>query len=412
MFFAFNSQQATKLARRLEKSLSKQGIHLAHGQALDALARMKGYNDWNTWKRQIDEKGWTQHLSDTERAHARDSANAQYEGEAALVAHTGFELRYDTDAELLSYVRVCDPLGRELAYWNHEEWQEAPQLVMGAILGALVRGQPALIRSGRAQASSHKTPAPSAVSAPNITDLDFFKAHAVVFGGRCYRIEWREEAALAYVGRAQADDYEDWEDETALQLHYEEDGLVWEEHVTVGELNALRWDSTQQCFLDKDGGSWRFFIESEFGVELKAVSPKPQAPVQNPVRAATSTGKEPKAPRRYVVSVEALGEDGSQTTLGQHRCVAASPAKAKALAIEELWDARLTGASCSAQADAQALDDDEDGPFTVFIDGGSYDVMDSFSKAWRVAQFMFDESAERHVHIEDNNGDSVFELRH
>lgn len=53
MFFAFNSQQATKLTRSLEKSLSKQGIHLAHGQALDALARMKGYNDWNSWKLDI-----------------------------------------------------------------------------------------------------------------------------------------------------------------------------------------------------------------------------------------------------------------------------------------------------------------------------------------------------------------------
>jgi len=37
--------------------------------------------------------------------------------------------------------------------------------------------------------------------------------------------------------------------------------------------------------------------------------------------------------------------------------------------------------------------------------------MDSFAKAWRVAKFMLDESATEQVHIEDSNGDSVFELR-
>lgn len=36
-----------------------------------------------------------------------------------------------------SYVRVCDPEGREVAYWNYEEWRDEPEFVMGAIVGAL-----------------------------------------------------------------------------------------------------------------------------------------------------------------------------------------------------------------------------------------------------------------------------------
>jgi hypothetical protein len=35
-----------------------------------------------------------------------------------------------------SYVRVCGPDGSEIAYWTWEEWQDDPQLVMGAFLGA------------------------------------------------------------------------------------------------------------------------------------------------------------------------------------------------------------------------------------------------------------------------------------
>lgn len=35
-----------------------------------------------------------------------------------------------------SYVRVCRADGTEIAYWSSTEWQEDPQLVMAAILGA------------------------------------------------------------------------------------------------------------------------------------------------------------------------------------------------------------------------------------------------------------------------------------
>lgn len=35
-----------------------------------------------------------------------------------------------------SYVRVCGPDGAEIAYWTFTEWQEDPQLVMGAFLGS------------------------------------------------------------------------------------------------------------------------------------------------------------------------------------------------------------------------------------------------------------------------------------
>ena len=32
------------------------------------------------------------------------------------------------------YVRLCDSEGEEIAYWHYDEWQNDPQLVMGAII--------------------------------------------------------------------------------------------------------------------------------------------------------------------------------------------------------------------------------------------------------------------------------------
>ena len=38
-----------------------------------------------------------------------------------------------------SYVRVCDDDGNEIAYWVADEWREAPEEVMGAIIGCAMR---------------------------------------------------------------------------------------------------------------------------------------------------------------------------------------------------------------------------------------------------------------------------------
>lgn len=39
------------------------------------------------------------------------------------------------NSEGADYVRVVNPQGGEIAYWNWEEWEEAPIPVVGAILG-------------------------------------------------------------------------------------------------------------------------------------------------------------------------------------------------------------------------------------------------------------------------------------
>jgi len=39
-----------------------------------------------------------------------------------------------------SYVRIIDEHGHELVYWDNKEWQEAPEEVMGALMGAVSNG--------------------------------------------------------------------------------------------------------------------------------------------------------------------------------------------------------------------------------------------------------------------------------
>lgn len=142
MKMAFNARSAKKLARAMEKALAPQGIKFSHGQALDALARMQGFADWNAWSASMSADAIDRELHPFELEHSKQSEEDQYGPEVELQATTGFALRYDGRAPTCEYVRTVDPIGREIAYWDSEEWKEDPQRVMGAILGSLSRGKP------------------------------------------------------------------------------------------------------------------------------------------------------------------------------------------------------------------------------------------------------------------------------
>ena len=38
------------------------------------------------------------------------------------------------------YVRIVNSEGKEVAYWDHNEWRDDPVSVMGAIMGAIQSG--------------------------------------------------------------------------------------------------------------------------------------------------------------------------------------------------------------------------------------------------------------------------------
>lgn len=46
-----------------------------------------------------------------------------------------------TEHEWGGDVKLCDPNGNELMYWDSDEWRDDPELVMGAIFVAAVTGE-------------------------------------------------------------------------------------------------------------------------------------------------------------------------------------------------------------------------------------------------------------------------------
>lgn len=142
MQFTFEPRAAKRLARRLEKFLKSKGMEVSLGQAIDAIADLQGFENWDTLSAALSTEALDAELDEFERKHLEDAKHLTYGNEVALRAHTGFELRYAADTAVCDYVRTVDPLGREIAYWTADEWEEDPEVVMGAILGSLVRGRP------------------------------------------------------------------------------------------------------------------------------------------------------------------------------------------------------------------------------------------------------------------------------
>ena len=143
MYTIESSRKAKQGAAALEKALAKAGLTLGRGKALDAVSRMAGFADWNAYAHSFSVQAIDAQLTDLEQSHVADAGSPDYGPESVILVHTGFTLRAPAFPEDVSYVRIVDPLGRETAYWTSDEWAESAEDVMGAVLGALCRGQPA-----------------------------------------------------------------------------------------------------------------------------------------------------------------------------------------------------------------------------------------------------------------------------
>jgi len=62
---------------------------------------------------------------------------AKYSPEHIVRLETGCEIRCPAHPAPCSYVRIVDPVVGEVVYWDSAEWQEDPEGVMGAIMGAI-----------------------------------------------------------------------------------------------------------------------------------------------------------------------------------------------------------------------------------------------------------------------------------
>lgn len=271
MFF-LNETDTKKLAKSLTRSLKKTHTELALGQVLDALAASRGHTDWNSLSAALSPQGINSMLSSMEQEHTYDSEEAEqrlketgmkgFGPECILKVHTGFELRTAAYPDEVDYVRVCDPLGREIAYWSIDEFRDDPADVLGAMMGALARG------SAVPESSVlHK------VSLPDIQDLDFSEVTAVILDGQYFRVLGTDQDNLeklkelfGEVNRGQQPGEED--DRlglSVLTLYVEEDGLDTYELLTAGQLLSAKWNPDTQVFETADGSTVEFILAKTFG---------------------------------------------------------------------------------------------------------------------------------------------------
>lgn len=139
MKFIFDMSAAESLAHTLEKVLAARMITLGHDQALDVLAELQGASNWSTLASTLSPTAIRDQLAPHERRHLRLNHDCTYGPEEQLRAQNGFGLCYGPTEGGCDYVRVIDPLGREIDYYSAEEWQEDPKTVMRQLLHAVAR---------------------------------------------------------------------------------------------------------------------------------------------------------------------------------------------------------------------------------------------------------------------------------
>lgn len=261
--------EGNQLARSLTKALRQKFPELKLADALEAVAASQGYADWNAFSKKETTASIDALLKPFELAHAHDAADADqraedsdcggYGAESILRGHNGFQLRTPAYPSECDYVRVCDPLGREIAYWSSAEWQQAPEEVMGAVMGALVRGQ---------CWSDKKKPSKKA---PHIAQVNFDKVGEIIFGDVCYTLAWRiftQENLSSHLSAALDNLDETTLSAPALQLATTVDGFEEMRAVTVEELRELRWDLEQRCFVTPSGEAFKVFYALDFAETL------------------------------------------------------------------------------------------------------------------------------------------------
>lgn len=270
----YDARQAKAAARTLEKELTARGLELAHGQALDVLAKLAGKHDWKQVAREREPAALDARLMPMELEHIRENTGNDYGEEAALLVHNGFQLRYSAEGEAPDYVRVCDPLGREIAYWVSREWQDDPELVMGAILGALAQGAPMQPARGGLTATAREGRTEEAPRAPRIQDVCFDDLSAIVINGvywSVYFVESEVIARLYEVPRATRhtegdEDEGGWgEGDAAIRLANDGDPpYITERDLTLALLRNLRWDAAHEYFVDEQGTTYDFVYAQRF----------------------------------------------------------------------------------------------------------------------------------------------------
>jgi hypothetical protein len=114
------------------------GCHVLRSVSADGIEALSTSEAWET-----DPTGELTRLLDILSGGRPQDLFSEYGWETALSASSSRALHVQASAQpaaenvAVNYVRVCERDGEEIAYWSSDEWAEDPQLVIGALVGAL-----------------------------------------------------------------------------------------------------------------------------------------------------------------------------------------------------------------------------------------------------------------------------------
>jgi hypothetical protein len=407
MFAINDAAKAKKSARALEKFLKKHGSSLGHGQALNAVAAMAGFEDWNGLQAQLESAPATDTIIpniwdvDFQKVNVVNVFGGHYTiGDLDDIDVLEWLSDWDNAENPL---RGRNPVALRLESQNEDvhgsvklrvkellsfRWDAKQQCFVSPEQGrmSLYCLAPYPFTSGVAKSDpvTHGAHEKTSVHAePTILDVDFSRVTGMKKGGEGFWVDSRyypEALAWLHDWNNPANDYD--RDVPVLELTYIDDsGFVAHTQILADELLALKWSPALGAFVNSDGVEYAFTAEQSIipGTLPRCLPIMVKSEVSGP------------SPTRYEVDVYSIDSDEEACSGREHvdtwTGVAFTVQEAESKALAEVWDDALEASGAEPSCDVREVDDAEDGPFHVFIvDGHSmHNASTSFKDACTTA---------------------------
>lgn len=134
-----NKEIIKSQAQTIAQVFEKQTQHkMSTSCALEILSALYGHKNYNMLANYIKPETALNEMPAFEKVHAKNApGDSEYDNECVIISSGGRKLKSPGHPAECSYIRVTDRADHEIAYWASNEWAEDPEIVMGAIMGAL-----------------------------------------------------------------------------------------------------------------------------------------------------------------------------------------------------------------------------------------------------------------------------------
>jgi hypothetical protein len=289
MFIIDTAAKAKKSARAMEKSLAKQGIELGHGHALNVVAALAGFTDWNAMLGHFEPA--TPAVASPSVAFVPTILDVEFESvERARVYNAEYEIieaegyhrykpwlpkwasldnpYYGMNPKILLLMTLNDEVCGDETMTVKEllafKWDASKKYFVnssGDIFQLLSTGPD--VFDARLGTGTVKTAAATADSPFSILDVDFSQVTGLSRDRRGYWVDASEyPTALEWL--------KDWSNPAnphlpeapVLDLSYlDDDGFTQYEQIWADELLALTWNAQKGVFVCPEGIDYKFAVQ-------------------------------------------------------------------------------------------------------------------------------------------------------